>query len=149
MQIEYSGRYKKLLMWAELKERLFDAISNENDSILLEAVRTEIVEATTLVYQRLQQLRKEADEVNAYYDEKRWRLRRQRQRCIEREKEGITALGRTSRTPTEEVNWLYFSWDNMTFLGKSANADYVNWACKTFLGRGKVEVEEVRVHDGI
>ena len=73
MQIEYSGRYKKLLKWAELKEQLFDAISREDDSIILEAVRVEIIGATTLVYERLQNLKREAEEADAYYDSAAYR----------------------------------------------------------------------------
>ena len=73
MQIEYSGRYKKLLKWAELKEQLFAAIAQEDDSIILEAVRTEIIAATTSVYERVQQLKREADEANAYYDSAAYR----------------------------------------------------------------------------
>jgi hypothetical protein len=41
--------------------------------------------------------------------------------------------------------WLYFSHDNMSFLG--AGADYVNWACKVALPKARVEVGEVIVYD--
>jgi hypothetical protein len=68
MVIEYSGRYKNLLKWAELRESVFDAITKENDSFILEAVRGELCSAMALLCQREQELKKEADAANAYYD---------------------------------------------------------------------------------
>jgi ppGpp synthetase/RelA/SpoT-type nucleotidyltranferase len=68
MQIEYSGRYRRLLAWAELKETLINKISEEDDSTILEAVRYELVEALNQLYGRMGELQKEAEHANAVID---------------------------------------------------------------------------------